>query len=135
MPDFSGTIDAPVLKTLAKELLVLLRSDQRLREVQGLNAPRACYFDRSSITGNTLYTISQALSGTGEIFSSMSITVDQASGLGFYRLDGVAATPTVGVEIPAGGGLITISGHDNIRGFSMIAQAAATLTFSRYLFK
>lgn len=129
-----GTIDAGILRTIARELLVLLRSDAALREVQGINAPRASYFDRPAggVTGNTVYTIAQAQQ---EVFSSLVITFDQASGLGFYRIDGVAASPTVGVEIPAGGGILTIQGSDNIKGFSMAAQAAQTLLFARYLYK
>lgn len=129
-----GVIDAGVLRTIALELLVLLRSDARLRELQGLNAPRAIYFDRPAggITGAQVYTIVQAQQQT---FSSLVITFDAASGAGFYRIDGTPASPTVGVEIPAGGGTITIQGSDNIKGFSMAAQAAATLVFARYLYQ
>lgn len=128
-----ATIQADILRTIARELLVLLRSDAKLREVQGINAPRASYFDRpAGITGNAVYTINQAQQ---ETFSSLVITFDQASGAGFYRIDGVPASPTVGVEIPAGGGILTIQGDDNIKGFSMAAQAAATLVFARYLYK
>lgn len=128
----AGVIDAGVLRTIALELLVLLRSDAKLRELQGINAPRASYFDRQSITGANVYTIAQAQQ---ETFSSLVITFDQASGLGNYRVDGTPASPTVGVEIPAGGGILTIQGSDNIKGFSMVARAAATLTFARYLYR
>jgi hypothetical protein len=131
----AATIEAGVIRTIALELLILLRSDARLRELQGINAPRAAYFDRRSITGagaaNT-YKINEAQQ---EIFSSLVITFDQASGAGSYRVDGIDALPLTGVEIPAGGGILTIQGSDNIRGFSMVARAAATLTFARYLYK
>lgn len=128
-----ATIDAGVLRTIALELLVLLRSDAKLRELQGINAPRASYFDqRSIVVANGPYIIQQAQQ---ETFSSLVITFEQSSGLGYYRVDGTPASPTVGVEIPAGGGILTIQGSDNIKGFSMIARGAATLTFARYLYR
>lgn len=130
----AAVIDAGVLRTIALELLVLLRSDAKLRELQGINAPRAMYFDRPTggVTGNAVYTIREAQQ---ETFSSLVIVFDQASGAGFYRIDGTPASPTVGVDIPAGGGTLTIQGSDNIKGFSMAARAAATLTFARYLYR
>jgi hypothetical protein len=110
-----GIIHAPILARIAEEVYTLIKSDAALRKIQGTNAPRAYYFDRqAAVTGNTIYTITQAKSGN-EIFSSMIIQFDVASGGGFYRIDGQDPSATVGFEVPAGGGILQINGHDNIK--------------------
>lgn len=136
MSEIKGTLHAPVIARIAEEVLLLIKSDATLRKVQGANAPQASYFDRQvGLASGTIYTITQALSGN-EIFSSLVVTFDVASGAGFYRVDGQSGTlPTVGVEVPAGGGILTIMGHDNIRNFVLTAQTGQTLTFARYLYK
>jgi hypothetical protein len=133
MADAQGVIHAPIVARIAEEIYALIKSDAALRRIQGANAPQAYYFDRQ-IALATLYTIVQARSGNGEIFSTLVINFDVASAAGFWRIDGVDASATTGVEIPAGGGILTIQGHDNIKNFSMITSGAG-LTFSRYLFK
>lgn len=130
-----GTIKAPILRTIALEVLALIKSDAELRRIQGLNAPRAAYFDQQTLAAGTVpYTIVQAR-GAGQVFSSLVITFETVSGSGYYRLDGMTATPTTGVEIPSGGGILVITGHDNIAGFSMTPKAANSLIFSRYLYQ
>lgn len=131
----SGIIHAPILSRIAEEVYSLIKNDAALRKIQGANAPRAYYFDRQTgITGTAVYTITEAKSGN-EIFSSMIIQFDTASGAGFYRIDGQNPTATVGFEVPAGGGILQINGHDNIKNFALIAQGASTLLFARYLYK
>jgi hypothetical protein len=130
-----GVIHAPILARIAEEVYSLIKNDAALRKIQGTNAPRAYYFDRqAAVTGTTVYTITEAKSGS-EIFSSMVVQFDTASGAGFYRIDGQNPSATVGFEVPAGGGILQINGHDNIKNFALIAQAASTLVFSRYLYK
>ncbi len=135
MSEYRGTIDAPILSVLAKEVFALIKNDAKLREIQANNAPRASYGQTGTVTNAAEATILEARSGNGEVFSQLMITFDGASGAGRYRLDGTPATAAVGLEIPAGGGTIIITGMDNIKGFSMIAQTATTMPFFRYLFK
>lgn len=139
MADIHGTIHAPILKLIAQEVLALVKSDYALRALQGAQAPQACYFDRQTLGAgsfvNIPYAITQARSGGNEIFTSLVVTFDTASGLGFYRVDGQDPTTTVGIEIPAGGGILQINGHNNIKNFAMINQAATTLPFARVLYK
>jgi hypothetical protein len=135
LSNFSGTIDAPILSVIAKEVFALLKSDARLRELQANNAPRASYGQAGTATSAAETVINEARSGNGETFAQLMITFDSTSGAGRYRLDGTPATAAVGLEIPAGGGTIIITGMDNIKGFSMIAQGATTMPFFRYLFK
>lgn len=135
-------LDSPGIAKMAAQLAALLRQDASLRETQGRNAPQARYFDQPgvfsaigsvAVTGAVVYSILQAQSGS-EVFSSLVLVFDATSGSGRYRIDGIAPTATIGVAIPAGGVALTIPGHDNIRNFKMIAEAAQTLQFSRYLF-
>jgi len=137
MGNAAGTINAPILSTIAQELLALMRSDAALRELQGLNASRACYFGAGIVTNAAAQVINEANSGTGEVFYQLVVVFDVTAGAGNYRIDGPAATAPLGggLPIPAGGGTLTITGHDNIRNFSMIAQGATTMPFARYLFK
>jgi len=135
--DLKGKVVAPILSTIAREVLALIRSDAALREIQGANAPRACYFAAGTVTNAAAQTIVEANSGTGEIFYQLVVVFDVTAGPGNYRIDGPPATAALGggLPIPTGGGTLTITGHDNIRNFSMIAQGATTMPFARYLFK
>lgn len=137
MSDIKGTLHAPILARIAQEVLSLIKSDYGLRALQGVNAQQACYFDQPTggITGNTVYHINEAFSGTGEIFSSLVITFESGSGAGRYRVDGIDATAAIGHDVPAGGGIVTITGHPNIARFALIAQAGQTLLFARNLYK
>lgn len=137
MPKFAGTINAPILQAIAAELLALIRSDAALREIQGQNAARACYFASGTVTNAAAQNIVEANSGNGEIFYQLAVVFDITAGAGNYRIDGPPAQAALGqgIPIPAGGGTLIITGHDNIRNFSMIAQGATTMPFARYLFK
>jgi len=132
-----GRIKAPILATIAQEVLLLIRSDAALREIQGLNAARACYFAAGTVVNTAAQGILEAASGTGEIFYQLVVVFDVSAGAGNYRIDGPAPTAALGggLPIPSGGGTLTITGHDNIRNFQMIAQGATTMPFARYLFK
>lgn len=136
--DIVGKIRAPILKLIVDEVAALLKNDAALRDIQSQNAQRACYGDQPAggVTGTTIYVIVQAQSGA-EHFYSLVITFGPTSGTGRYDLGaGLIATPAGdAVSIPAGGGVLTIIGHDNIRNFRMVAETGQTLLFSRYLFK
>ena len=137
MTKITGQIDAPILATIAREVLALIKSDAALREIQGSNAARACYFGAGTVTNAAAQVINEANSGTSEIFYQLVVVFDVTAGAGNYRIDGPAPTAALGggIPIPSGGGTLTITGHDNIRNFSMIAQGATTMPFARYLFK
>jgi hypothetical protein len=135
MPSVDLKAAAPILSVIAREILALIKSDAALREVQGANAARACYPTAVTVTNAAPVVIPEANSGNAEIFFQMVVVFDGTAGAGRFRIDGAAATPTVGVEIPAGGGTLTVTGHDNIQRFSMIAQGATTMPSFRYLFK
>lgn len=138
MTDIRGTIHAPIVGLIAQEILALVKSDYGLRALQGLNAQQACYFDQpfGGVTGNTTYHVEPFTAPTGpEIFTSLVITFDTGSGSGRYRNDGIDPTASRGHQIPAGGGILTITGHPNIARFGMIAEAGQTLLFARNLYK
>lgn len=126
-----------------------LKAGQDYRKLQAQNAALAQYYDQPGIAGNpgawgnpgpaitgaVVYTIQdqQILSATLQP-SSMMIVFDSACGSGRYLMHGPAPTPTIGIQIPAGGFVLNISGADNIRKFQLIAESGQTLTFSRYMF-
>jgi len=137
MSEAQATIKAPILSIIAQELLALIKSDAALRELQGANASRACYFASGTVTNAAPQNIVEANSGTGEIFYQLVVVFDTTAGAGNFRIDGPAAGAALGqgIPIPAGSGTLTVTGNDNIRNFSMIAQGATTMPFARYLFK
>lgn len=144
-------IDAPGLAKIAAQVAAILRSDAGLRALQSQNASPSRYFDQpgvaggspslggvtgttAAVTGNIVYSIQECKNRQGEIYASLILTFDAASGAGRFRIDGGDPTPTVGKQIPAGGVIIRIKGYENIRNFRLIAEAGATLTFARELF-
>lgn len=130
-------LDAPGIKLLAEQLAAVLRQDADLRAVQAQNAPIAKYPDDQTgagVTGNTIYTITQATQNQIESFNALQVTFASGSGSGRYTIDGTTPTPTRGVPIPAGGVVLNIVGNTNIQRFQMIAEAGQTLLFFRYLF-
>jgi len=136
--DFQGNIQAPILSSIAKEILALIRNDSELRKLWSINAPRACYFAFGTVTNAVSQEINEANSGNGEVFHQLMMVFDITSGPGNYRIDGPKAqalVPGGGIPIPTGGGTLVVTGHDNIRNFSIIAQGAVTMPFARYLFK
>ena len=137
-------LDSDGLARLVAQVAASLRQDAALRDIQGRNAQQAKYFDQPgvfprggvippAVTGNVVYNIVEAQSGS-EVFYSLVLTFDQASGSGRFRIDGSNPTVTTGIQIPAAGTVLTILGNDNIQRFRMIAEAGQTLTFGRYLF-
>lgn len=136
--DFVGKITAPILTTIAREILALVKNDAELRKIWSLAAPRACYFASGTVTNAAPQVINEANSGNGEVFYQLAVVFDITAGAGNYRIDGpaaAAAVPAGGIPIPSGGGTLIITGADNIRNFSMIAQGATTMPFARMLFK
>jgi len=137
-------LGSPGLARLVAQGAMALRQDTELRGIQSANAAVARYFDQpgvfsaqggvgTPVTGAVVYQVQEAQSGN-EKFSSMLLTFDAASGAGRFRIDGGQVTPTVGQAIPAGGITILLEGWVNIKNFRLIAEAGATLTFSRTLF-
>lgn len=138
MADFEGVIKAPVLSVIAQEVLALIKNDAALRKVWGLNAPRACYFASGTLVTPTAQVINEANSGNGEVFFQLVVIYDPSAGAINFRIDGppaAAAVPAGGLAFPAGGGTLVITGNDNIRNFSHVAQGATTAPFTRVLFK
>lgn len=70
-----------------------------------------------------------------DVFSTCIITFTETSGRGRYRIDGPNPTQTIGVQIPSGGGELTIIGAWNIRSFRVIGEAGQALNFTAQLFK
>lgn len=136
--ELKGTVDAPILSVIAKEILAQIRNDAALRELWSKNAPQACYSEGGTLTNAAVQAISQAFPGNGETFYQLVIGFDVSAGPGNYRMDGINPTVTPGtggMPIPSGGGVLVITGHENIRGFRMVAQSATTMPFFRMLFK
>jgi len=131
-----GALTGPFLDRVLEFLKELIGEPLKFREERAKNAPLAVYYDQpvGGITGNTVYIINEAQSDS-EYFTEMLIVFESASGLGRYMLTAFRAQPATGFPIAAGASFLQVQGHQNIRNFSMIAQAGQTLLFSRILFK
>lgn len=130
------TVQSTALAKMVDQLSAMLRQDARLRTEQAKNAPYATAFDDQTgvgVSGNTVYLFQEAQTGD-RIFHSAALSFNAVSGSGRYRIDGPVPLPAVGMPIPAGGVVLNIVGHMNVRNFRMIAEAGQVLTFSRYLF-
>jgi len=119
---------------ILKWIRLIARNDQELRELQAEQAPKPSYYDQQTVASPVVYDIVEAGPDT-EVFSTLVIVFEATSGLGRFRVDNTPATPTIGNQIPAGASVLTINGMDQIRGFSMVGEAAVSLVFSRQLYK
>lgn len=142
-------IDAPGIAKIVEQITIALTQGSDLRAVQARNAPQASNFDQrgfqgavsaslptamqNPVSGNEVYEFAEAQS-QGKGFYQAIITFDAGCGSGRYRVDGVDATPLQGIPIPAGGVVLVITGQDNIRNFTMVAESGQNLTFARNLY-
>ena len=111
--DVLAKIKAPILSTIAQEVLLLIRNDAALRAIQGLNAPRASNFTAGTVTNAAAVIICPEVnSGNGEIYYQAMIVLDGSAGACNYRMDGPPPTAAIGggIAVPAGGGTLTITG-------------------------
>lgn len=142
--DSNFALQAPGLAHLTAQMAALLAQTAEVRAEQAKNAPQASNFEQrglqgattgtsTPVTGTEVYQISEAQSGAKKFFQAV-FTFDAGSGAGRYRTDGTAASPTIGHGIPSGGVVLTITGSDNIKNFSMCAESGQSLTFARNLF-
>jgi len=130
----TGELSGPFLENTLRLLQELLSQDLEFREKRAVNAPLAVYYDQTTITGAVQYRIEQAQSNA-EYFTEMLIVFDQTSGLGRYMLTSERAQPARGFPIASGASFLRVVGQQNIKNFTLIAQAGETLVFSRVLFK
>lgn len=142
-------IDAPGIAKLVELTSYGLKQDASLRILQAQNAPQAFNFDQrgfqgaasavlptamqNPVTGNEVYRFQEA-QAQGKLFTQAIITFDAGCGSGRYRIDGIDATTVQGIPIPSGGVVLVITGDNNIRNFSMMAEAGQSLTFARNLY-
>lgn len=99
--------------------------------------------DRATIIGSPVTVddvTPQNIVDAQDLSQDFSIAVLQftaASAAGYFNCTGSVPTPTGsrGIEIPAGGGTLTIRGTWNIRNFSVIASTGTTMVFTALLYK
>lgn len=134
MAPFEGQIDAVALAKIVQALSLFVSNDAALRGIQAINAPRCRYLIRQTVTTVPLG-IPEAQAN--EKFAYMLYQVETVSGAGRYT-PGNGANPDAagvnGLEIPAGGTIITIEGAENIKNFRIIGATGATLTSNYALF-
>lgn len=147
MEQFTGSAKVPALQALVEQLSLFVQDNWLLRKVQAKNTARAKYFYQGALT-DTANTGAEAAMFVGgvlliepaqqsdQVFSYLYITTDDASGFGRYMIDGTKPTPAGrGFQIIDQGAAILIAGHENIKGFRMIAETGQTLNYSINLFQ
>ncbi len=137
--DFSGWIQTPGVKRILEILTWFAQDSWELRKQQALNAARAAYSSYgATLTGSAVLSIPQAQQ-SDQVFSFLVFVTDANSGAGRYRIDSInpnpSTTPPEGIPIFTGGYEVTIAGHENIKGFRVIAETGATLNYSYNLFQ
>ena len=137
--DFNGFIQAPAIRKILDILTWFAQDSWDLRRQQALNAARVAYSSfGGTLTGSVVLNIPQA-QASDQVFSFLVFTTDAGSGTGRYRIDSqnpnVSTSPPQGLPIFTGGYEITIQGHENIKGFRVMAESGQTLNYSYHLFQ
>ena len=70
-------------------------------------------------------------------FSTMVVTLTEASGRLRYSIDGTPPQPdgSSGVQLPSGGGVLTVEGAENIRDFQIVAETGQSGNMTVQLFQ
>lgn len=119
-------LESQGIAKLVEYLFKFVTSDMELRGIQAQNAPLAIGLQLSTVVDTAITVFDAAQSGQQK-YSELVVIVESTSSAGRYTLDGSNPTTTRGIEIPAGGTVIQISGHLNIKNFKMIAAAAGSM--------
>lgn len=109
------------------QLLRLIAGDPILAERAQL------LIDATTVTDAAIVTIPET-QDFARTYSTMVLRFTVASGNGRYDITGGNPTQTRGVQIPTGGGELTIRGAENIRRFRVIGEVGQVLNFSGFLF-
>ena len=131
-----GEVSGPFLQRVLQILQQLLSNDLEFREYRAKNSPLAVYFDQQTAwtTASGVYKITEAQDDS-QYFTEALIVFEQTSGLGRYMVTALSASNTVGFGVASGASFIRIVGQQNIKNFSLSAQAGETLVFARICFK
>lgn len=136
--------------TLAGEAILpgLAETVTRLGEVARLlrlSAGDPTQAERNTITENNVTVTDAAIvGGTTQPwgsrtvdFSTMVVTVTEASGRLRYSIDGTPPQPdgSSGVQLASGGGVLTIEGAENIRDFQIIGETGQSGNLTVQLFQ
>jgi len=139
--DFLGSAKVPALQALVEQLSLFVQDNWILRKIQAKNTARSAYFFNGTLTGTTVLLFEPAQQ-SDQVFSYLYLTTDDQSGFGRYRIDGVnpfigtaAAGTKIGFQVINQGAAILIAGHENIKGFRMVAEFGQTLYYTASLFQ
>lgn len=141
MNDFLGRITAPALQKLVDALNLFVTDSWQLRKIQAKNTARAKYFHQGTLTGTTVLLIEEAQQ-SDQTFSALYLATDRNSGFGRYMIDGTNPSPgngtagsAVGFEVIDQGAAIRVAGHENVKGFRMVAEQGETIYYSLNVFE
>lgn len=136
--ELTGWVRAIALPTIIKILDLFVKDSWELRREQAKNAARSAYFTSGTLTGSTVLSIPQAQQ-SDQVFSFLLFVTDENSGKGRFRTDSidpdVSVSPPIGLPIFNAGFEVLIRGHENIKGFRVMAESGATLNYTYELFQ
>lgn len=141
MSEFLGSAKIPGLQALVEAISLFVKDSWALRRIQAQNTARSHYFFNGTLTGSTVLLFEPAQQ-SDQVFSYLYLTTDNNSGYGRYRIDANnpnpgtgAAGSQVGFQVINQGAAILIAGHENIKGFRMVAENGQTLYYTASLFQ
>lgn len=124
-------LDSKGLAQLVSDLGQFVRNDFALRAVQARNAPQCAILAPMTLAAGGVSRIPEA-QGADE-FAFMQFVVETTSGAARYDPGtGQPATASRGLEVPAGGTIISLEGATNIRQFSICAVGALNITYALF---
>src|SRR5687767_12250712 len=139
MEEFRATIDAgkPIglLEAIVKWLQLVGEDPLSIRENRSRQAARVAAKLQGTMTDAAILTVPRASQGT-EVYSFLIIIFETTAGSGRYWTDGENPTAAgSGIQIPSGGAVIEIEGHEQIKNFKAIGETGQTLPFVWQLYR
>lgn len=139
LQQLTGWIKSTALPKIVELLDLFAKDNWALRKERAKNAARSAYFNGgNTLTGATVLEIPQAQQ-SDQTFSYLLFVTDELSGKGRFRTDAIApdvsVNPPVGLPIFNAGFEVIIRGHENIKGFRVMAESGATLRYTYELFQ
>jgi hypothetical protein len=132
MTDVAGQLQSPGLAQLVGDLGKLVRNAADLRAIQARNAPQCAVLNAMAVVALAAAVRIPEAQGMDE-FAFALVVVETTSGAGRYDPGtGLPATAARGLEIPAGGTIISLEGATNIRQFSIFGSGALAITYALF---
>jgi hypothetical protein len=132
MSAVTGELQSSGVAQLVNDIGLFVRNNAKLRAEQARNAPQCAVLAAMAVVAGAAAVRIPEAQGSDD-FAFAVIVVETTSGAGRYDPgQGNPATAARGLEIPAGGVIISIEGATNIRQFSVFGVGALAITYALF---